>query len=191
MLLVHSGLVGRTKANKILYVCLSEKCLDEEYEDLSSWVTSSAGWARRSMDRPPRMHRMLWEPDWQWRCLLECYPSDLPFAPDSAPADAQVPSLQDPDTGVPLSPPHCWRRPQLPGLQQAPASAPCELHRCTCGHQPARVRSMSRTMPKACRRASPKSCTEPLGVPVHRERLRDPVEKQKQRQHMTYSRPRL
>ena len=120
MLLAHSGKVGRTKANRILHETLYDKALSEKYWDLSHCVTSSVLWARKCMDRPPRMHKHLWEPGWEWIHYLHCFPSDLPFAPDSVPDDAHLPIHQDPATRVPLAPPNCWWRP----ARELPAARP-------------------------------------------------------------------
>ena len=42
MLLYHSGLPGRTSANKVLWMLLSEWALDPTYEDLSHKVSKEA-----------------------------------------------------------------------------------------------------------------------------------------------------
>ena len=57
MLLSHSGLVGRTKANRILHSLLHDEGLHPDYWDLSHYVSAQVMNARYSMDRPPRMHR--------------------------------------------------------------------------------------------------------------------------------------
>ena len=137
MLLAHSGLVGRTKANRILHQCLYEKGLDARYEDLSPYVSSAVAWARKSMDRPPRMHRQLWEPDWSWSYYQTCFPSDLAFAPDSVPEDAVAPNLCDPETGVPLPPPRCWRVPHRLTGPQAPGQEPLQQASSSSTNAPA------------------------------------------------------
>ena len=102
LLLAHSGLVGRTVANEILWNLLSKWALDPRYEDLSHKVSSEINWARRRFDRPPRNHQDLWW--WSWRCYE--VPDRNQWSPLQVP---RVPwSLRKGDDGRPLPPPECW-----------------------------------------------------------------------------------
>ena len=64
MLLAHSGLVGRVKANQLLWNLLSNIALKPDYRDLSHKVTNLVNWAKQSFQRPPRRSEDLrW---WRW-----------------------------------------------------------------------------------------------------------------------------
>ena len=103
-LLAHSGLVGRTKANEVLWNILANEALDPTYQDLSHKVTSMVYWARRSFDRPPREHGDLrW---WCWSCYDTPYKRDLRWSPQEVPTRAWTLTMGPGD--VPLQPPHCW-----------------------------------------------------------------------------------
>ena len=70
-LLIHSGTVGRTYANKILWKLLSVHALQEDYKDLSNLVTHEVYEARSEFDRPPREHYNM---DWWWWTYYEGLP---------------------------------------------------------------------------------------------------------------------
>ena len=117
-LLAHSGLVGRTVANEILWKILSWWALDPRYEDLSHKMSSFCNWARRRFERPPRNHQDLWW--WSWRCYE--VPDRNQWSPLEVP---RVPwSLREGDDGRPLPPPECWNvdppGPDFAGFQRDP-----------------------------------------------------------------------
>ncbi len=102
MLLAHSALVGRTKANEPMWTLLSDWALVDDHQDLSHKVTSEVGKARKLFDRPP-----VWHDDfltWSW----DNY-DHLP-APQWSPL--AVPRVQynlaTRDGNKPLPPPWCW-----------------------------------------------------------------------------------
>jgi hypothetical protein len=106
MLLAQSGLVGRTRANEILWKLLSSWAVDPAYEDLSHKVSSEVGWARRAFDRPPKGHKDLhW---WRWSSYeepgwsLRWSPKEVPHGPWD---------LRMGPGGEPLQPPDCWGTP--------------------------------------------------------------------------------
>lgn len=106
MLLAQSGVVGRSKANQILWKLLSTWALDPAYEDLSHKVSSEVGWARRTFDRPPRGHKDLgW---WRWSAYEDPHwsyrwsPREVPQGPWDL--------VMGPG-GEPLQPPKCWGKP--------------------------------------------------------------------------------
>ena len=105
MLLAQSGLIGRCKANKVLWQIMTNEALDGEYEDLSRKVTSMVYWARRTFERPPREHPdMAW---WWWSYYGE--PAawrDRRWSPREVPRGPW--RLQMGRGGLPLEPPHCW-----------------------------------------------------------------------------------
>ena len=104
-LLAQSGLVGRTKANRILWEILTGLALDPAYEDMSHLVTSKMAKARREFDRPPREHADLW--DWTWGHLQNLDTKDMHFAPTSGPPEMLQNLLTGPGN-LPLPPPECY-----------------------------------------------------------------------------------
>lgn len=102
MLLAHSGEVGRSEANELLWTLLSHWALKPEYEDLSHKVSSLVGMARRNLDRPPVHHRdSTW---WTWQKYL--VPRNPQWSPRAVP-QGQFRILTGAG-GVPLAPPQCW-----------------------------------------------------------------------------------
>ena len=106
MLLAHSGYVGRTEANFILWNVLTKEALDVPYTNLSSLVSNRVHAARQQFDRPPN-----WNADfkyWGWDKYLHPRPLVAPFAPGAVP-EAGTFEIQTGDGEVPLAPPMCWR----------------------------------------------------------------------------------
>ncbi len=102
MLLAHSGIVGRTKANELMWNLLSDWALVDNYQDLSHKVTAEVGKARRTFDRPP-----VWHDDfltWSW--------DDYDYLPAPQWSPLAVPRVQynlaTRDGNKPLPPPWCW-----------------------------------------------------------------------------------
>ena len=113
MLLAHSGLVGRTEANFVLWEILSNWALKPEYEDLSNKLSNLVGIARRRFDRPPEFdseglpHRdRKW---WRWKCYS--VPRNIAFSPLEIPTEYK---LLKGVGGEPLPPPRCWGEPDPP-----------------------------------------------------------------------------
>ena len=105
MLLAHSGVVGRTCANKILWDMCSSWALSQTYEDLSHKCTSQVGWIRRTFDRPPAGHSDLcW---WTWEALGEPWDRHERFDPRKVPD--KVPKVSLGPGRVPQAPPACWQ----------------------------------------------------------------------------------
>ena len=104
-LLIHSGVVGRTYANRILWDLLSGPALDPEYQDLSCMTTNKVYAARKLFDRPPRENEDLrW---WRWEHLTCLHEGDLPWSPQAGP-NRMVPLCVGPG-GLPYPPPRCWQ----------------------------------------------------------------------------------
>ena len=105
-LLIHSGIVGRTKANRILWDLLTGPALEPPYQDLSSLVTHLVYGARKSFDRPPREHEDLrW---WTWGHLSNLNDGDVPWSPRSGP-ERMLTALCVGPGGLPLPPPRCYQ----------------------------------------------------------------------------------
>ena len=103
-LLIQSGYIGRTHANKLLWRILTGPAIDEEHRDLNNLVTNWIYRARRDFDRPPREHKDLaW---WDWTCYKYLYKQDRKWAPDQVPTRAWTLHLDPGDK--PLRPPMCW-----------------------------------------------------------------------------------
>ena len=109
MLLYHSGLPGRTSANKVLWNLLSDWALDPTYEDLSHKVSSEVPKIRRTFDRPPWNHRDL--AMWPWRNYAEPLHRNWKWIAKAVPPRA----FHDPPLvlvvgpgGPPLEPAECW-----------------------------------------------------------------------------------
>ncbi len=64
MLLYQTGIVGRTCANKLLWLLMSTWAVGPEYKDISCKVSSEALTFRKSFERPPRWHSD--NNDWTW-----------------------------------------------------------------------------------------------------------------------------
>jgi len=101
-LLAHSGIVGRTEANYILWYIL-DLALQKPYLNLSNKVSALVGASRKTFDRPPKDHgdRRFWA----WHLLEE--PHRWDFSPTVALEYINVPFNQ-PINGVPLLPPRMW-----------------------------------------------------------------------------------
>ena len=103
-LLAHSGLVGRTQANKVLWTLLSGPAISTDYEDLSALATHLVYQARKTFDRPPREHGDLrW---WSWECYSTPRRQDLKWGPNQVPAQHWM--VQTGRGGMPLPPPWRW-----------------------------------------------------------------------------------
>ncbi len=104
LLLAHSGIVGRTKANELLWNLLSIWALDNMYLDLSHKVSSEVNIARKSFDMPPVDN---WEFEWwQWSRYSE--PRDRKWGPRETPSGKWF--IKKNDRDGPLPPPDCWGR---------------------------------------------------------------------------------
>ena len=104
VLLMHSGVVGRAKANEVLWEILSYWALKPEYRDLSHKVSALVGHARMSFDRPPG-----WHPDmqfWDWGRLTA--PQHVWWSPTQVIEHAFAFLNAQ---GDPQPPPHCWAEP--------------------------------------------------------------------------------
>ena len=106
MLLAHQGKAGRTEANEILWILLSECALDPQYLDMSHKCTSLVGKARtKTLDRPPERHKdrdyWTWENYW--------VPRNPVFSPDAVPRGGPIRVYTV--RGRPIPPPYCWRAP--------------------------------------------------------------------------------
>ena len=55
-LLAQCEEVGRSEANEILWGLMTNQALDQEYKDLSNYVSNQVHRARRSFERPPEAH---------------------------------------------------------------------------------------------------------------------------------------
>ncbi len=58
-LLVQSGHVGRTQANKLRWHLLSGPTIDSAYWDLPNLVAHKVYQAKQEFDQPPRQHQYL------------------------------------------------------------------------------------------------------------------------------------
>ena len=106
ILLAHSGLPGRTAANKIVWDLCSLWALDPGYENLSHKVSSEVGHARKQFDRPPHEHPDLnW---WRWDLYQEPR-RNVHFSPLAVPKGPWT--LLMGEGSEPLPPPRCWGPP--------------------------------------------------------------------------------
>eukprot|EP00972_Heterocapsa_arctica_P065866 9720288-Heterocapsa_arctica.AAC.1 len=97
-------MVGRTKANEVMWNLLSIWALDSAYLDLSHKVTSEVNIARKSFDMPPTDH---WEfEDWAWSRYSE--PRDPKWGPRETPRGKWY--IEKGHRDRPLPPPQCWGR---------------------------------------------------------------------------------
>ena len=104
MLLYHTGIVGRTLANELMWELLSTWATDPRYLDLSRKVSHECGRARRSFERPPFMHNdMHW---WSWECLQLPYWQLMHWSPSAVPQREF--DLVMESNGMPVRPPNCW-----------------------------------------------------------------------------------
>ena len=105
MLLVHSGLAGRSEANEIMWSLLSYWALQPQYKNLSSKVSQMILRARKKFDRPPRRHGD--RHSWTWSMYEE--PRHRSWSPLAVPRRGSW-DLRTGPGGLPLPPPYCWIR---------------------------------------------------------------------------------
>ena len=106
MLLYHSGLVGRTCANKVLWLLLSAWATDGRYRDLSNKVSQVVNLMRQTFERPQKDHPDLER--WSWKHLEENRPDMVKWSPLSVPENARDDKVFTGKGGLPLRPPECW-----------------------------------------------------------------------------------
>ena len=104
MLLAHAGIVGRTSANHIMWLMLSDWALNEVHQNLSRKLSSYVKWQRRAFDRPPANAKDLWH--FKWKNLDEPDRSMKKWSPLEVPRGTWY-LKKDPE-GMPLPPPECW-----------------------------------------------------------------------------------
>ncbi len=104
MLLYHTGIVGRTCANKILWQLLSTWATDGRYRDLSNKVSKEVKHMRQNFERPPKGHRDF--KTWSWKHLEENHPHMVKWSPLSVPKNTV--GVLVGEGGLPLRPPACW-----------------------------------------------------------------------------------
>ena len=110
MVLAHSGLVGRSEANRILWDLLSVWALKDEYLDLSRKTSTLVNDAHTAFERPPFGHpdSERWAPE---NLMVPRYPQWSPMAVKvHHETGAFVATYLDRD-GNPQPPPDCWVRP--------------------------------------------------------------------------------
>ncbi len=103
-LLMHTGPVGRTLANKLMWTLLSDWALDDRYLDLSSNVSWECYKARRTFERPEWRGEDLRR--WTWEHLDHCKNADWHWHPAAVPGEFYQVVLGP--QGEPLPPPRCW-----------------------------------------------------------------------------------
>ncbi len=110
LLLCHSGLVGRSEANRVLWELLSIWALKEEYVDISRKTSTLVWEARRHFERPPQADRDCnwWEPR---HYVAPRLPQWSPLAVRWDPVTLEyLPTYPD-INGDPQPPPGCWAPP--------------------------------------------------------------------------------
>ena len=113
-LLLHSGMVGRAAANKLLWDVLSMWALDDPQQDLSHLVTHEVNVARRAFDIP--MMGLMESTGWSWDRMRNSDEPREAFRPEVVPVHGEHWELRmDRGNQVPLPPPACFLRlPQDP-----------------------------------------------------------------------------
>ena len=104
-LLAHSGEVGRTYANEVLWLLMSDWALEKSYRDLSNKVSHEVGARRILFDRPPDGHKDL--KTWGWSLLVKPPWHMRHWSPKDPPQFGTFQIRAGPG-GVPLAPPQCW-----------------------------------------------------------------------------------
>ena len=106
MLLYHIGLVGRTCANKVLWMLLSAWATDGRYRDLSNKVSQMVNLMRQTFERHQKDHPDLER--WSWKRFEENRPDMVKWSPLSVPKNARDDKVLTGKGGLPLRPPECW-----------------------------------------------------------------------------------